>query len=836
MEYRASKTEYWPRHDSSLYLVSLPARTLQLDCANGCDFSGNTGLLGETLYLYDANSQYSSPPAPVAPDNKAGRLRVQRTLVDEVGGQKRYSETGYGYDSHGNQTSQTTYPGYATAVASPAGAAFTTELEYDPLYHTYLISQTNPLNQEISSGYDYTLGLPTSETDANGAEVSAEYDALGRITAVIRPGDEAANPTLRFSYHIDSQNHLFWTEAQQRISAGVYAKVRKYYNGLGQLLQTQTDAELAGALQTLVSDIYYDEMGRAYKETVPYSRPLTQGAFITPSPNPADYTLTSYDALGRIYQVQAPDGSTQTSVYSLQSDNGIPYNLTHFTNARGNTSVTWSDALGRTYRVVSPAGPGVTYSYDAADRLVQAQYGSYAASLSYDFAGRKLSMNDPDMGIWTYQYDALGNLVEQTDARGCVTSLSYDGLNRLLGKSYSNANGGSCAAIAANTAAVSYNYDQGTNGIGRRSGMSDASGSTLWEYDLRGRLTAETVAIGGVGTYTTLWSYNSADWVVGMTYPNGERLSTHYNLQGLATEVESGNWNRYVSQAEYDEAGRLLEWKLGNGVETSRAYYPWDTQGGRLQSTVSAVNQTPTITWQHLGYSYDANGNLTVVQDNVASETLNYSYDALDRLTSVSGAYSQSYSYDAASGNLASLAGQTLSYTDTAHPHAATGLGSQSYAYDANGNMISRQIASGTYTLSYDAEGRLVSIASAGMSASYTYNGDGARVKAVVTTGSQVKTSAYVGNYFEISLGEPRQQSTPTQPDCSTNACIYLPLAATSRPELPAGQAWMSYYSAGGSDRQRWRAMRVQSNQAGLEDGVFYFLSDHLGSTVADPG
>ena len=119
------------------------------------------------------------------------------------------------------------------------------------------------------------------------------------------------------------------------------------------------------------------------------------------------------------------------------------------------------------------------------------------------------------------------------------------------------------------------------------------------------------------------------------------------------------------------------------------------------------------------------------------------------------------------------------------------------------------------------------------MSASYTYNGDGARVKAVIVTGSQVKTSAYVGDYFEISLGnsprpgEPRQQSTPTQPDCSTNACIYLPLAATSRPELPAGQAWMSYYSAGG---QRV-VMRVQSNQAGLEDGVFYFLSDHLGST-----
>jgi hypothetical protein len=118
------------------------------------------------------------------------------------------------------------------------------------------------------------------------------------------------------------------------------------------------------------------------------------------------------------------------------------------------------------------------------------------------------------------------------------------------------------------------------------------------------------------------------------------------------------------------------------------------------------------------------------------------------------------------------------------------------------------------------------------MSASYTYNGDGARVKAVVVTGSQVKTNAYVGDYFEISVGDPLQLPNPIQPDCSTNYCVFLPVAMQSTPELPAGHAWMSYYSAGGQrSPTSWRAMRVQSNQAGLESGVFYFLSDHLGST-----
>ena len=60
------------------------------------------------------------------------------------------------------------------------------------------------------------------------------------------------------------------------------------------------------------------------------------------------------------------------------------------------------------------------------------------------------------------------------------------------------------------------------------------------------------------------------------------------------------------------------------------------------------------------------------------------------------------------------------------------------------------------------------------MSAAYTYNGDGKRVKAEITTGSDTKTTAYIGDYFEVSVGDPQQLPTPTPPDCSTNiACIF---------------------------------------------------------------
>jgi YD repeat-containing protein len=40
-------------------------------------------------------------------------------------------------------------------------------------------------------------------------------------------------------------------------------------------------------------------------------------------------------------------------------------------------------------------------------------------------------MNDPDMGTWTYSYNALGKLVSQTDAKGQTSTMAYDKLGRM---------------------------------------------------------------------------------------------------------------------------------------------------------------------------------------------------------------------------------------------------------------------------------------------------------------------------------------------------------------------------------------------------------------------
>ena len=78
----------------------------------------------------------------------------------------------------------------------------------------------------------------------------------------------------------------------------------------------------------------------------------------------------------------------------------------------------------------------------------------------------------PRVGIHVTQAErrhpvtGIGNLKTRTDARGVTVSYSYDLLNRLTAVDYPD-----------ESLDVSYSYDAGPNGIGRLTGMTDASGN-----------------------------------------------------------------------------------------------------------------------------------------------------------------------------------------------------------------------------------------------------------------------------------------------------------------------------------------------------------------------
>jgi len=120
----------------------------------------------------------------------------------------------------------------------------------------------------------------------------------------------------------------------------------------------------------------------------------------------------------------------------------------------------------------------------------------------------------PDTGTTTNTYDAAGNLLTQTDAKGQVTTYAYDALNRVTQITF---NDGSKQAYA---------YDAGANGLGRLSSITERNPSNqvtsviAYAYEQHGRVTSETRTVNGV-SYILSYQYDSAGRMSGMTYPSG---------------------------------------------------------------------------------------------------------------------------------------------------------------------------------------------------------------------------------------------------------------------------------------------------------------------------
>jgi RHS repeat-associated protein len=210
----------------------------------------------------------------------------------------------------------------------------------------------------------------------------------------------------------------------------------------------------------------------------------------------------------------------------------------------------------------------------------------------------------------------------------------------------------------------------------------------------------------------------------------------------------------YASGLTYNALTQLKQMTLGNGAVTSYAYYG---DGGGAPAINSfrlwQVNTSKSgSTLLNLQYAYDNVGNVMSIMDGANSNQVqSFTYDALDRLQSAAtnavgnGQYTDSYTYTPI-GNLQSKTGLgTYAYasscsggTSHAIPHAVISTTSgNSYTYDCNGNMLTRNEGGANFTQQWNTENRLTTVSGNGQSATYTYDGDG-NLRAAVVSGSGV--------------------------------------------------------------------------------------------------
>ena len=257
---------------------------------------------------------------------------------------------------------------------------------------------------------------------------------------------------------------------------------------------------------------------------------------------------------------------------------------------------------------------------------------------------------------------------------------------------------------------VHFTYDS----FGRRSGMTDGTGSHSYSYGNLDELLSVTTTYTGLAAQTISYSYYLNGSRASMTTPAGT-FNYNYDAAGRPTSM-TNPFNETTSWA-YQNNDWLQTQSLHNGVITS---YTRNALG-RVTRLLNQIGSTTISDFSSI--AYDGIGNRTSVTASIPGATLlngitGYAYDSKDQLTQETstrnGGLTDSFAYDAA-GNATTFQGQSNTYNSN---NQQTGTG---YSYDNNGNPTTY---SSSTALTFDPENRMTaygSVLTAG------YNGDGLR-------------------------------------------------------------------------------------------------------------
>lgn len=442
-----------------------------------------------------------------------------------------------------------------------------------------------------SRSFDFDTGAVLSSTGFNADTTTFQYnDQLDRLTLEIRPLDNAQGGFGRTSYTYSAPGAYPNTvEVKTSLDNGRVLSSKSEFDGfLRTTKQTRTDGENEGEPKVL-SQTFYDALGRVNKVT----NPLREG-----QTNPTDgYTTSQYDALSRVFRIQTFDNSnnltgTVNTIYDT--------NLVTVTDQAGKQRKSETDAAGRLVKVYEPNPTNqqldqiTSYKYDSRSNLERVNQGEQVREFSYDALSRLISASSPESGIngangiTSYQYDDASNLTRRTDPRGVVTNYTYDSINRLATKSYSDA-----------TPSASYFYDvvpsnlpsgaslpsnfNFQNLLGRTTAVASPTTSRematglFHTYDVGGRITKSAQLLDSQH-YSTSSEYNLASLPTGHTYPSTRTIAHSYNIAGQVTQVNS-NSEVISQQVKYTPSGAIESHRLGNGLYHQMKY------NSRLQPT-----------------------------------------------------------------------------------------------------------------------------------------------------------------------------------------------------------------------------------------------------------
>jgi RHS repeat-associated protein len=477
--------------------------------------------------------------------------------------------------------------------------------------------------------------------------------------------------------------------------------------------------------------VVHDDQGRLNEQNQPYFD-TSPPSVMAPSPaSPVPLRKVEYDALDRAVTIRTPlspnaagpdpyNYATATTVYTIGKINANSRLQATVAdpNVNGSTAgnplpgyqrVELSGIRGNLLQVIeknrladssTPSTLPTHYGYNALGELMSVTDAKgNVTRATYDTLGRLVTLISPDAGRIDYLFDLSGNLAAKQTANLAqgfqYVRYEYEH-NRLIEIDYPN------------SPDVTYEYgaweESGPIGYYRASRIkqeTSEAGTKSYQYDPLGNVNEETWTLNRIGSSSTIertfaYDYDSFGRLLAVYYPgaSAEVVSYGYDAGGKLDTVTgvtaSGATMNYVQHIGYDEFEQKTLVTVGNGITTRYTYNPLT----RLLAAVDTSHRDPALVqagaparpFQQLRFQYDPVGNINQIA-NIAP------YDPAQTGAVKVGPVTENFTYD----DLYQLRTADGLHQTSAINRYHYGL---SFSYDLISNVTSKAQVSETQTLS----------------------------------------------------------------------------------------------------------------------------------------
>ncbi len=429
-------------------------------------------------------------------------------------------------------------------------------------------------------------GQVTWEKAVGGQITVYQRDAFGRVNKMVSPDYVATIYT--HSRERTTPNAVYSTLEQR--PGRPYVKT--YIDTLGRTVKTETPNPSG----VVITETEYNSKGQVRRTSMPH--------FTNETPKWTTYT---YDYAGRL-ETETFNGLTTTYSYT-----GL---TTFMTTPAGRTSSKTYNATGDLVSATDSGGT-ISYSYHSPGLVSTITApGDAVTHITYDDCGRQRTITDPNAGTIEYRYDAYDRIIWQRDARGNITTNTYDILGRLektvedygqINYTYitSGPNVGRLHKIERNNIAFTYGYDD----KGRIILLDENGLQTKYGYNADGNLETYEYPSG----FKLFYSYtNGYQTSIRQTNSFGSTIWSLGAVNALGQELSSTVLGRSKTQ-QYNTCGQPTRITLGDIMDYT---YTYDPLTGNMLSRRNPYNgQNETFTYDNLdrltsGVTYELNGNI----------------------------------------------------------------------------------------------------------------------------------------------------------------------------------------------------------------------------------